>query len=85
MSTTTKDWLEMFGDLGRWVAGGLEPPTHYLSFDLDDGTSVEAELVFIALDRPEHERKLRGLQLTFAWLTEVKELVKAIVDMLDVR
>ncbi|CAM4092793.1 TerL [Bordetella tumbae] len=85
MSTTTKDWLEMFGDLGRWVAGGLEPPTHYLSFDLDDGTSVEAELVFIALDRPEHERKLRGLQLTFAWLNEVKELVKAIVDMLDLR
>jgi len=85
MSTTSKDWLEMFGDLGRWVAGGLEPPTHYLSFDLDDGTTVEAEMIFIALDRPEHERKLRGLQLTFAWLNEVKELVKAIVDMLDLR
>lgn len=85
ISTTSKDWLEMFGDLGRWVAGGLEPPTHYLSFDLDDGTSVEAELVFIALDRPEHERKLRGLQLTFAWVNEVKELAKAIIDMLDLR
>jgi hypothetical protein len=62
-----------------------EPPTHYLSFELEDGTSVEAEMVFIALDRPEHERKLRGMQLTFAWLNEVKELAKPILDMLDLR
>ncbi|MDN7458133.1 TerL [Burkholderia cenocepacia] len=85
LSTTAKDWLDMFGDLGRWVGGGLEPPTHYLSFELEDGTSVEAEMVFVALDRPEHERKLRGTQLTFAWLNEVKELAKPILDMLDLR
>lgn len=84
-STTIKDWLDMFRDLGRYVAGGLEPPTHYLKFDLDDGTAVEAEMVFIALDRPEHERKLRGLQLTGAWLNEVKELSFAIISMLDLR
>lgn len=85
LSTTVKDWRDMFDDLGRFVGGGLEPPTHYLSFDLDDGTRVEAEMVFIALDRPEHERKLRGLQATFAWVNEVKELAKAIIDMLDLR
>lgn len=84
-STTIKDWLDMFRDLGRYVAGGLEPPTHYLKFNLPDGTSVEAEMVFIALDRPEHERKLRGLQLTGAWLNEVKELSFAIISMLDLR
>lgn len=84
-STTIKDWLDMFEDLGRYVAGGREPPTHYLSFDLEDGTSVEAEVMFIAFDRPEHVKKARGLQATWVWLNEVKELSKAVVDMLDLR
>lgn len=85
MSTTVKDWREMFDDLGRYVAGGREPPTHYLSFDLEDGTTVEAEVLFIAFDRPEHVKKARGLQATWIWLNEVKELSKAVVDMLDLR
>lgn len=83
--TTIKDWLDMFEDLGRYVAGGMEPPTHYLDFDLEDGTRVEAEMVFIALDRPQHERKLRGLQLTFAWVNETKEIPFSLVSMLDLR
>jgi len=85
MSTTVKDWLEMFGDLGRYVGGGREPPTHYLSFDLEDGTTVEAEVLFMAFDRPEHVKKARGLQATWIWLNEIKELSKAVVDMLDLR
>jgi hypothetical protein len=86
MGTTAKDWLDMFGDgFGKFVQGGLEPPTHHLNFKLEDGTTVDAELVFVALDRPEHVRKLRGAQLTFAWLNEVKELNKQVVDMLDLR
>ncbi|QKM47733.1 hypothetical protein B7760_01757 [Burkholderia glumae] len=85
LSTTVKDWLDMFEDLGRYVGGGMEPPTHYLSFELDDGTTVEAELLFIAFDRPEHVKKARGLQATWVWLNEVKELAKPVVDMLDLR
>lgn len=86
MGTTAKDWCDMFGEgFGRFVQGGLEPPTHYLDFKLPDGTKVEAEMVFIALDSAIHIRKLRGSQLTFAWLNEVKELNKSIMDMLDLR
>ncbi|SMG01061.1 TerL [Burkholderia singularis] len=85
LSTTVKDWLDMFEDLGRYVGGGMEPPTHYLSFDLEDGTTVEAEVLFIAFDRPEHVKKARGLQATWVWLNEVKELAKPVVDMLDLR
>lgn len=85
MSTTIKDWLDMFGDIGRYVGGGREPPTHYLAFEMEDGTSVEAEVMFIAFDRPEHVKKARGLQATWVWLNEMKELPKAIVDMLDLR
>lgn len=85
MGTTAKDWLEMFDGLGKFVGSGMEPPTHKLRFDLQDGTRVESEMIFLALDREEHVRKLRGLQLTAAWLNEVKELPFAVVQMLDLR
>lgn len=83
--TTIKDWMEMFGDLGKFSKGGMEPPTHRLRFELEDGTTVEAEMIFLALDREDHVKKLRGLQLTFAWVNEVKELVFAVLEMLDLR
>lgn len=92
MSTTVKDWIEMFAEFGNkrrgtdgFVAGSMEPPTHHLGFAMPDGTRVEAQMIFLALDKPEHVRKLRGLQVTFAWLNEVKELPFAVVQMLDLR
>lgn len=85
LGTTAKDWLDMFEDLGHFVKGGLEPPTHTLSFDLEDGTRVESEMIFLALDREEHVRKLRGLQLTAAWINEAKELPFSVIQMLDLR
>lgn len=84
-ATTIKDWLEMFEDLGNFNKGGREPPTHYVKFKLDDGTTVESEMIFLALDRPDHIKKLRGYQLTAAWLNEVKELVFAVIQMMDLR
>lgn len=84
-STTIKDWLEMFEELGKFSKGGLEPPTHHIEFDLLDGTWVESEMIFLALDRPEHVKKLRGMQLTAGWLNETKELNFSIVEMLDLR
>lgn len=85
MGTTAKDWIEMFGDLGDMVRSSLEPPHQRLDFDLGDGTRVAAEMVFLALDREEHVRKLRGMQLTAAMLSEVKELPFAVVQMADLR
>lgn len=84
-STTIKDWLDMFEPLGPFKQGGKEPPTHYIEARLEDGTKMEAEVMFLALDREEHVKKLRGLQGTWGWLNEVKEIPKAIVDMLDLR
>jgi hypothetical protein len=84
-TTTIKDWLELFGTLGQFKGGGMEPPTHRLRFQLEDQTIVESELVFIALDRPDAVKKLRGAQVTGFWLNEVKELSKAVVDMADLR
>lgn len=84
-TTTIKDWLELFGTLGQFKGGGMEPPTHRLLFQLEDQTIVESEVVFIALDRPDAVKKLRGSQVTGFWLNEVKELSKAVVDMADLR
>lgn len=85
--TTIKDWCDLYNNencnLGKFNQDF--PPTHYLDFDLEDGTRVKAELVFLALDRPEAVRKLRGMQVTGFWLNEVKELAKPIVDMCDGR
>lgn len=85
MGTTIKDWLAMFDTLGKFKQGGIEPPTHYLKFALPDGTSVDAEMIFLALDREEDVKKLRGMQLTAGWLNEVKELPFAVIQMLDLR
>jgi len=85
LGTTAKDWLSMYGDLGRFKAGGLEPPTHYVSFRLEDGTRVQSEVIFIALDREEHKKKLKGAQATGIYLSEAKELHKAVVDEADLR
>jgi len=84
-STTIKDWLEIHGDLGMFKQGSKAPPTHFISFDLEDGTSVECEVIFIAFDRPDHVKKARGIQCTWAWLNETKELPKPAIDMLDLR
>lgn len=83
--TTVKDWLEMFEPLGRFTQGGMEMPTHHIAFAMEDGTRVDTEMIFCALDREEHVKKLRGMQLTAAWLNEVKELAYAVVQMLDLR
>ena len=84
-STTIKDWLEIHGELGSFKQGNKEPPTHYIRFNLEDGTQVHCDVIFIAFDRPEHVKKARGIQTTWVWLNEVKEHSKAVLDMLDLR
>lgn len=82
--TTIRDWLEVVPErLGKMVRG--HPPEHQLRFALPDGTKVHADAVFIALDRPDHVKKLRGFQATFGWMNEAKEMPRAVFDMLDAR
>lgn len=85
MNTTIKDWLAMADGLGKFNKGGMSPPTHYIDFYLSDGTRVISEVIFLALDRPDSIRKLRGTQPTGFWLNETKELVRDVIDMCDGR
>lgn len=83
-STTIRDWLSVVPE-GCGVMTYGHPPEHKLDFDLPDGTRVLAEVLFIALDKPDDVKKLRGMQLTGAWINEAKEVPKAIFDMLTGR
>lgn len=85
LGTTAKDYLDAFSPLGLFKQGGREPPVHELRFRLPDGTRVESDVVFLALDRPDHVRKLRGLPMTGAYLSEAKELLFGVVSMIDAR
>lgn len=79
-STTIKTWCDWMGDLQtmRW-------DTPIISMvkiqDLGDGTSMELEVLFLALDRPDDAGKLRSLELTGAWMNEASELEKVCLDM----
>lgn len=85
MDTTARDFESVFDGLGKMKKGGLEPPTFSVHFRMPDGTKVKADMVFQALDRPEHVKKLKGRQMTGIWLNESTELVKEVVDTSDLR
>ena len=83
-STTIRTWQE-------WVPQDLapikwdEPITCKMVQPLDDGTILDLEIIFIAVDRPAHIKKLKSLELTGAWLNEASELDKSVLDMLTAR
>lgn len=49
---------------------------------LSDGTIVQAEFLFRALDKPDDIKKLLSLELTGGWLNECREIPKEVLDML---
>lgn len=80
-STTIPSWRQWYGDRFGTFSWS-EPFEHRLRFPLPDGTRVEADVVFLALDGPDAEEKLRGLEITGAWVNEARELGKPVFDFL---
>ena len=90
---TWKDWVStdlcpltlavpMSGDTKRSTLPGCDPRRGVL---LPDGTYLDMEVWFLALDREEDISKLKSLELTFAWLNEACEIEKAVLDMAELR
>jgi hypothetical protein len=52
---------------------------------LSDGTRVEIEVLFRALDKPEDVRNVLSLEITGSWINEAREIPKAIVDGIEDR
>lgn len=84
-STTIKTWETWFpGNVApiKWDT----PITSTLNIaDIGDGTALELEVLFLALDKPSETGKLRSLELTGAWINECSEVPKEIFDMVTQR
>jgi hypothetical protein len=83
-STTIKTWLD-------WIPGsvcevtGSGPFTARIDTLCGDGTRVDSEIIFLALDRPKDVKKLLSLELTGAWVNEAREVRREIIDALTAR
>ena len=74
--TTIRTWMDWFGRYGSWMQRNM---TH--TFDL----TQRHEVLFRALDRPQDVGKLLSLEISGAWLNEVREIPRAIYDMVQTR
>ena len=83
-TTTIKTWHQWTpAHIGHWKDSG--PPTHLLQDRMEDGTDLDLEVMFIALDEPGDVAKLLSMELTGAWINEAREVPKAILDALTGR
>ncbi|NBD11821.1 phage terminase large subunit [Corallococcus silvisoli] len=65
--------------VGKWHEQDF---TFTVDIPLRDGTRMHCEVLFRALDRPEHVKKLLSLELTGAYVNEARQVPKAILDVL---
>lgn len=79
-TTTIKTWLDWFPEEAFGKFNWQPPFTHAMKFG-----DVDAEIIFLALDRPEDVRKLLSLEVTGAFVNETREIVKPIIDVLTTR
>lgn len=84
LSTTIKsfrDWIpESICPISRGVT-----ITGHMTFALQDSTRVDSEFYFFALDVDDDVEKIKGAELTGAYVNEASEIKKAVVDMLTLR
>lgn len=69
---------------GRWRATEHEYLITALQ-NADDEKCAEIELLFRALDRPDHVRNILSMDLTGSWVNEAREVPWAIIDALQGR
>lgn len=78
-STTIKTWCELVPQtFGKMTFDS--PITHSIKTP-----GLEIEVYFMALDKPDDQRKLLSLELTGAWINECREIPKTILDALTGR
>ena len=83
-TTTMRTWTDWVPEHIAPINRG-EPMNAHLVVDLADGTQLDMQVWFISCDKPTDVTKLRGLELTGAWLNEASELDKSILDTVSAR
>lgn len=78
--TTLKTWLEVFpeNEYGKFQRTSR---THHWRFQLPDGTTVDAEFIFLALDDEKDKAKLLGAEVTGIWYNEIREINTEILGL----
>lgn len=80
IDTTMRTWFDWMDEkLGVMKKQDME---FTMRFMLGDGTIVQCQVLFRALDRPNDIKKLLSLELTGGWINEVREIPKQVLDML---
>jgi len=74
---TVHDWLPP-GEFGQY-----RKSDH--SYVIDKLENIECELLFMALDRPDHVKHLLSLELTGAWVNEAREVPWSLIEALQGR
>src|SRR6185437_10787810 len=82
--TSIKTFLDWLPD-GEFGTYAKSDHNYFLRMPLEDGTAAEAEILFRALDRPEHVSNLLSLELTGAWVNEAREIPWAVIKALQGR
>lgn len=78
--TTIKTVLDWFPPI---VFGQYKIASH--EYLIKGFKGMEIELLFRALDKPEHVSNLLSLEITGAWINEAREVPKAIIEAIDSR
>lgn len=83
-STTIKTWMDWL-PVSQCPITYSSPITGRFKAPLQDGTRIDCEILFLALDLPKDVKKLLSLELTGAWINEARELDKIIIDTVTSR
>jgi hypothetical protein len=81
--TTMKTWSYWFEERAQGQMGELKktnPPSHHIKAPMPDGTTVDAEFIFLALDQEEDVRKLLSMECTGVWFNEAQFTEKPIFN-----
>ena len=79
-TTTIKTWLDWFPEETFGKFNWSPPYTHHIKLD-----DMDAEFIFLSMDREEDVRKVLSLEYTGAFANEARELPKAILDAMTMR
>lgn len=77
-STTINTWKEWIPEEACPITYGA-PIEGRMRESLPDGTSIDMQVYFLAIDKPRDVKKLLSLELTGAWINEAREIDRSIV------
>ena len=83
-STTLQSWLSWFSGLGD-IYKRQKPLLTYEHHFNDGKGIVELELIFLAMDREDDIRKMKSLEVTFAYINELSEVPQGVLSHLKGR